>query len=186
MSDCVPSADKEINSALSSTSKPNASKPGPKASPVWTDCFNKRGAAKSGRTPYGCKFCTFTCDGRVADAEKHIANVCTKVPQELQVAAQARVASKADSLPVEPLINRSEKRQRTLTGSVKKQQSLTVSGQVDSFKVSTAQKQTWDMGLLRWIVMSGIPFNAVNSPFFVTWVNSLRPNYRVVGVPCVP
>ena len=169
----------EDDSAASSTGTASKGKSGPKASPVWTDCFIKTGPLKSGRTPHKCKFCTWSCDGRVGEAEKHIANVCTKVPQNFQLAAQSRLVKKTANLPIDTLLTRTSKRQRNDSGS---QQTLTGSGSVDSFRVSSAQKQTWDMALLRWIVMSGLPFNAINSPFFVTWVHSLRPNYRVAGV----
>ena len=164
---------------MSQNSGSAASSTGPKASPVWADCFIKTGPLKSGRTPHKCKFCMWPCDGRVGDAEQHIANLCTKVPQNFQLAAQSRIVNKTATVPIDSLVTRTSKRQRPNSGS---QQTLTGSGSVDNFKVSSVQKQTWDMSLLRWIVMSGIPFNAVNSPFFVTWVNSLRPNYRVAGV----
>ena len=169
----------EDDSAASSTGTASKGKSGPKASSVWTDCFIKTGPLKSGRTPHKCKFCTWSCDGRVGEAERHIANVCTKVPQNFQLAAQSRLVKKTANLPIDTLLTRTSKRQRNDSGS---QQTLTGSGSVDSFRVSSAQKQTWDMALLRWIVMSGLPFNAINSPFFVTWVHSLRPNYRVAGV----
>ncbi|DBA89258.1 TPA: hypothetical protein ACH3X1_016399 [Trebouxia sp. C0004] len=105
--------------------------------------------------------------------------VCTKVPLKFQLAAQSRLVNKTANVPIDPLLNRTSKRQRNDSGS---EQTLRGSGSVDNFRVSSAQKQTWDMALLRWIVTSGIPFTAVNSPFCVTWVHSLRPNYRVAGM----
>ncbi|DBA92708.1 TPA: hypothetical protein ACH3X1_002917 [Trebouxia sp. C0004] len=175
MSDHVPYSD------VSSTSQSAQSRSGPKPSPVWDVCFNPTGPRKSGRAPHKCKFCDWPCDGRVADAENHIANNCSKVSEENKLAATGRLISKTKRLDIPSLVSRDSKRQRTLTGSAKGIQSLSSTGAIDNYKVSSAQKQTWDMGLLRWITMSGIPFNAVNSPFFVTWVHSMRPNYQVAG-----
>ena len=83
----------DLGSDASSTGTLAKSKTGPKASLVWTDCFLKTGRVKCGRTPHKCKFCNWSCEGRVGDAEEHIANICTKVPEHFQLAAQNRIAN---------------------------------------------------------------------------------------------
>jgi hypothetical protein len=46
---------------------------------------------------------------------------------------------------------------------------------------SVLVKKELDMKLLRLVVMEGLPFRMVDSPWFLDFVQSLRPNYWPVG-----
>lgn len=52
---------------------------------------------------------------------------------------------------------------------------------IDLRNTSTQVKKELDMKLLRLVVMEGLPFRMVDSPWFLDFVQSLRPNYWPVG-----
>lgn len=159
------------------------SKVGRKAAGIFAKgvAFLGLGTVTNGRQDRQCLFCKHKFGGlRSEVACMHILTQCQGDPppsQEARDAAGDTTAAKDEkderaALP--PVPQGGRKRSRTLEGWV------------DTAAVTTDMKKKFDTALFLWVVMAGLSFAAVDSPYFLQFIALIRPNYNPAGVTLIP
>jgi hypothetical protein len=154
------------------------SQAGRKGAPIFEKdvAFDGLGTFTNSRQNRRCRFCKCSFKALTKDvACKHILHECKADPgpdQAARDAAHATLAAgeeAAGSASLPPLPDGRKKRKTTLDDFV------------DSKAVPKDLKKTYDTALFRFLVMAGLSFAAVDSPYFLQFVELLRPNYKPAG-----
>jgi hypothetical protein len=136
---------------------------------------------KNNRVVVQCKFCHISMDSRADTLQDHILEHCKKVTQETRHVAekhvQAAIKPTAGKRPPTSLSRTSSKKE-------KQEQQGASTGPMGKFlhaAVKPQQQIAVNRKLLRFLVLNGIPFRAVDSPFFLDFVGSLNITYTPAG-----
>lgn len=122
-----------------------------------------------------CQHCQWNSQGGKVDTMRNHLGKCPKLPQQHKRArAAAANAAAAAAQPVQPLISR-----RQLQQQRQNQTSITDTYLTKAAMTDSAAK--WDRKLLYWFADSGLAFAAVDSPWFLTFMNDVRPGYVPAG-----
>ena len=136
---------------------------------------------KCKRSDQTCNHCG--CEIKATKALKrellhHLANQCKLASDAVRQVANEELAS-TQSEPVAPTATRSQ-----LTAESKaKQSGIAQHFNSVAFSLKLSQEVTSELNTkqLRWAIASNIPFSAFDDPFFLDWINSVRPQYRTAG-----
>jgi hypothetical protein len=125
------------------------------------DTSSKRGGCQC--LHCGVKFTR--SQSRVQTLEQHILHQCTKVPADFREEFQSE-CTKGLPLASAPTVSRS--------GTKGGKQQLTMQQTFAASKPFPADLQErMNIKLLRWMVTSAVPFNAVESPFFLDYIGDI-------------
>lgn len=154
---------------------------GRKAAEVFAPGFDNCKTYTSGRQDRSCKFCKTVFPGLTADAAvKHILHECKPregEPLPDQAARDAALATQAQSQEAAKLADLPP-----LDTSGRKKRKGTVADWVDTEPVGAEMKKKFDTALFLFVVMAGISFAAVDSPYFLQFIELIRPNYTPAGL----
>jgi hypothetical protein len=180
-------SDEEVDS-------PGPSRAGRKTSVIKQQHFTKQplppGASKaSKRNPYKCKYCPAVINrSENAVLAKHLLDSCPSVSPEIQRDVQALVqeaqAGLPPGLPLPGTNRRALKASGRATSSAVSQGSSGGQADMRAFAArqpSAAEVETMNTKLLRLLVMTGVSFHVVDSPYFLDFVQELRPMYIPAG-----
>lgn len=122
-----------------------------------------------------CFHCWNPVSKRARDLRKHVLTDCNTIPSEQR--DEYRIGFIAKAGPVKaahaavPTATRRDSRQADLVGD-----SFVAKG-----RVGDALAAVWDRKLLLLVVMCGLSFHMVDSPWFIDYARSLSPNYVPAG-----
>ena len=120
-------------------------------------------------------------DGRLEYLKRHITNECTEVPAHIKLDLVQRLAQQAvRAEQLKDSSRKAKKRSKVDNGQQDRSQSRLVE-HFDSRAPSQDQANTLDTKLLRMLIMNGVPFNVVRSPWFLDFIAELRPAYIPAG-----
>ena len=125
------------------------------------------------RVTVECVHCNDTMESRNDYMEEHILQKCKKISQKDRKDAEANVKTN-----IKPTAGKRPATSLSRTSLKKEQQDV---GQFLHGKLTKQQQTVINRKLLKFLVMNGISFRAVNSPFFLDFVNSLNVNYIPAG-----
>jgi hypothetical protein len=136
---------------------------------------------KNNRVIVECIYCSLTMDSRAENLQDHVMEHCKKITRENRREAQkhveAAIKPTAGKRPPTSLSRTSSKKEK------KEQQDVGTGpmGQYLHGALNSRQQTAVNRKLLRFLVMNGIPFRAVDSPFFLDFVGSLNVMYAPAG-----
>ena len=134
---------------------------------------------KTNRYRAQCNFCQHVIeDGRVENLHKHILRACLLATTDIKQYVQAELDKKA----LEQAANPSRKAIKKEAG----QTPQTARG-VNSRPIIDNEQEELDLKLLRLLLMSGLPFAAVETAWVLDFFHTLRPDYIPAGTlrhPC--
>jgi hypothetical protein len=108
--------------------------------------------------------------------EEHILQKCKKISKEDRKDAEANV-----KINIKPTAGKRPATSLSRTSLKKEKRGQQDVGQFLHGKLTKQQQRVINRKLLKFLVMNGISFKAVNSPFFLDFVNSLNVNYIPAG-----
>ena len=128
---------------------------------------------KTNRYRAQCNFCQHVIeDGRVENLHKHIIRACSVATTETKQYVQAELDKKA----LEQAANPSKK-------AIKKEAGQTpqAARAFTARPITDNEQEDLDIKLLRFLIMSSLPFSAVEIPWVLDFFHSLRPAYVPAG-----
>jgi hypothetical protein len=93
---------------------------------------------------------------------------CERASTEIKDEIRAQLAGAAPDATAPTVSRKGLKRPRPAGG-----QSLVTDSYMSDKPFATTIARSMDLKLLRWLITSGVPFNAVDSNFFLDWVNAI-------------
>jgi len=146
--------------------KKNSSGGRPK-SIVWGTYIKQGKKVSEGHYEGTCLYCnTFWHKGSPQVLEAHLANNCLKAPLEIKQLFLTRVAENFVSNP-------RNKRQKLNNGTEQSK----ITDFHESSKLSPERSHEIDRACVKSFVICGIPWHAIENPFFVEFLKTLRPGY---------
>ncbi|CAG8545316.1 3859_t:CDS:2, partial [Racocetra fulgida] len=119
----------------------------------------------SGHRSVSCKCGVFWKRGRPSALERHILVECKEVEPQVKEAVRNMV----------------EARERELTQNKRKRKATEDQQDIDNYfeslALSNEQKANFDIALIKLFVCGGLSWRLVEHPFFVEFVQQLRPSY---------
>jgi len=163
-----------ISMSSGSACSSDGSKKGPGAPrhPVW-DHFELTDRNKSNRYTANCNFCNIAFpDARLDNIKKHILAECKDVPSEVRSTVQDEISKEASA----PTLLKTAVRK-----AAKRSAQSSLLDSFDTRAIGPQVQKDLDFSVLRFVVMGGLPFTVVDSPWFLDLVNKLRPAYVPPG-----
>jgi hypothetical protein len=161
-------------SLFSSSSNDNASKLGPKKKPVWQH-FDTVGNKIDGHQGCKCKYCRWTQKiGKPSLMEAHLALKCLSVPKETKNIF-LHIISNRDSMDISSSSSSQQKKKQKHDIHVDKGKKIK-----DFYRPTSIDPETIkyaNRAIVKFFVCCGIPFLAVNHPFFRDFIHILHPGY---------
>eukprot|EP00877_Chromochloris_zofingiensis_P008252 jgi/Chrzof1/3680/Cz13g04240.t1 len=139
---------------------------------------------KHNRYNHTCKFCPAQfISGKKADLEKHILEVCKGVSNNIREELRDEIAKRAADTGPTSTAGRKELKNKAEgeAGDRPPKKQSHLSRAFDNQPVGREQKKILDSKLCKLLVMCGIPWNVVDSSFFLDFTTELRPNYMPAG-----
>ena len=128
---------------------------------------------KTNRYTAQCNFCQLVVkDGRVENLHKHILRACPVATTETKQYVQAELDKKA----LDQAANPSRK-------AIKKEggQTPQAARAATLRPITDHEQEDLDIKLLRFLIMSSLPFTAVETPWVLDFFHSLKPAYVPAG-----
>lgn len=137
---------------------------------VWGTYIKQGKKVSEGHYEATCLYCnTFWHKGSPQVLEAHLANNCLKVPLEIKQLFLNRVAEKAENFVSNP----QNKRRRPNNGTEQSK----ITDFHESSKLSPERSHEIDRACVKSFVVCGIPWHAIENPYFVEFLKTLRPGY---------
>ena len=131
---------------------------------------------KTNRYTAQCNFCQHVVkDGRVENLHKHILRACPVATTETKQYVQAELDKKA----LDQAANPSRKASKKEGG-----QTPQAARAVTVRPITDHEQEELDIKLLRFLLMSSLPFSAVETPWVLDLFHSLKPAYVPAGAAC--
>jgi hypothetical protein len=167
-------ADNSVDTGAESASQASTSNAGRKGGPVWSH-FDKHGTYdnKSRRSAAKCRYCFVVIEAKSSKPEELARHILLKCPLATDAAKTSLQTSIAATVPVAEKPTKKRKQPAITDTFDSVQYSHTISAEV---------KKQYDHKLLRWLVLAGVPFNAVESVYFLDFLASIRPQYQAPGM----
>lgn len=139
---------------------------------------------KNGRRDSKCCFCPRSFKGTRPDQVLlHITDECKHAPQEVKRLALDRRSNKSGSVAlVAPAVKRLRSSSRASSSSNNSGHAGGIVKHTSSSdRVTDECQKRLDVKAIRAFVHAGIPFHAIEDPYFLDWLSDLRPHYVPPG-----
>jgi hypothetical protein len=128
---------------------------------------------KNKRRSATCLYCNEHWeDGRLSAIKKHLMNTCSCIPSDVRQQVVAELAAHVPE-PILPTAGRAEANQQRKRPAGPHQP--LISGTFGR-AFNKGENLTHNLELFRWLVTSGVAFNTLNNPFFLSWVKMISSN----------
>lgn len=168
---------------------------GAKRNPYWVHFKEVDDTLDSnGRRDAQCCYCPQrVLKARPANLRQHVLHECRGVSQAvrndvLAAAASASTGGDADFAGCSQPSRKSQKQQAKQSAGQGSKPQLSMKQFADTKPPTRAQAAQYDSKLCLWLVSTGVPFNAVEHPTFLHFVQSVKPSYIPAGAAllCAP
>jgi hypothetical protein len=150
----------------STTSKRSAGRPAAAVRSYFTNIGERNPSTK--RYDVSCNLCKCTIRSARQEAMSAHLQSCERASTEIKDEIRAQLAGAAPDATAPTVSRKGLKRPRPAGG-----QSLVTDSYMSDKPFATTIARSMDLKLLRWLITSGVPFNAVDSNFFLDWVNAI-------------
>jgi hypothetical protein len=160
---------------------------GRKKKEIW-DHFESIGPYKSGHTGAKCLYCLKEYkNAKPTDLEDHIANQCSRVDANIKTKflriVMQRIRGSNNDISTQ---SNTQSTITTITASTsasnkRRCTQSSVTSFYESSSIDPAKEIRCTRSLTRFFVCCGIPFSIVESPFFIDFIQSLCPGYKLPG-----
>src|SRR5271154_6472575 len=134
--------------------------------PVWNH-FERNPLPSAGHFSAKCTYCKiFMPRGRPHALEIHLAKDCRSCPNEIQIEYLTKICENDDNDEEE-----SSKKRKT-------NQTVLDDHWDSTAEISKSRKKIIDQAWIKAFVSCGIPFSAIENPFFINAIKSLRSSYN--------
>lgn len=135
--------------------------------PVW-EHFEKHPLQSAGHFSAKCKYCTFFIPrGRPCELQIHLAKNCRLCPDDVRLKYLTIIVNENKDNDVESFESNKRCRQTTLDDHWD-----------DEIEIPKSSKKRIDQAWVKAFVSCGIPFSAIENPYFVDAIKSLRSIYN--------
>lgn len=142
---------------------------------------------KSKRRDFDCKYCDHRfISTRPEDVYKHLTDMCPGVTSAIRQKVSEQFADKLPALVPAAKRLRSRLGKQPATSRPAASGGSGTSGSMHRFTGASERcpplvQTSLDTKAARAFIHAGIPFHAANDPFFVEWIQELRPSYQPPG-----
>jgi len=135
---------------------------------VW-EYFERKPLPSAGHFSAKCKYCgIFLPRGRPHELEVHLAKNCRPCPNEIQLKYLTMICENEDNGEEE--LFKSNKRRKT--------NQTTLNSHWDNTEIPKSRKKLIDQTWVKAFISCGIPFSAIENPYFIDAIKSLRSSYN--------
>ena len=137
---------------------------------VWGTYIKQGKSVSEGHYEATCLYCnTFWHKGSPQILEAHLTNSCLKAPLEVKQIFLNWLAAKA-----EIFVSNQQNKKWKLDGGTEQSK---ITDFHESSKLSPERSHEIDWACVKSFVLCGIPWHAIENPFFVEFLKTLRPGY---------
>ena len=155
-----------------------------KLDPIW-DCYIRGDEYKRTRRHSAeCLYCPKKFpDGRIEYLTRHTLLECGQAPADVKLEIKQRLADQATKAAQLAAVDASRSGRKRSKREVKSSAGqTTLNSHFDTRQLTDEENKSLNFKLLRFLVMCGVPFNTVSSPWFLDWVYALRPSHVPAGM----